>query len=110
LYFNDGRGPGLWWHRLLGTVFWDAVHNFGMVLDSLDYTIGTFMSLDCRDRDFIDNLWLRFLRRELLGHRQTILLLKGFILAGRNTKSTMTHGCWLGKAFELAFEFGKDWP
>jgi hypothetical protein len=31
-------------------------------------------------------------------------------LITRNRNSTMTYGCWLGKAFELAFEFGEDGP
>jgi hypothetical protein len=103
LSFNSGRGLRWWWHRLLGRGFWGAVYNFGVLFNNLEYTIGAFMSVDCHD--FIDMLWLwlwlrlrlrlwmRFLLRDSIGHRKTILL-----------------GCWLGKAFELAFEFGEDWP
>jgi hypothetical protein len=47
----------------------------------------------------------------LLGHRKAILFLEKIIpLISREKNSTMTYGCWLGKAFELAFEFGEDRP
>jgi len=79
LSFNGGRGLGCWRHSLLGRGFCDAVHdNFGVIFNNLEYTIGAFDSVNCRD--FIDKLWLRFRYRNLLGHRKTILFLEKIIL------------------------------
>jgi hypothetical protein len=65
--------------------FWDTVSDFGVFFNDLEYTIGAFMSVNCRD--FIDKLWLRlwlrlwlqFLLRDSIGHRKAILLLEGIV-------------------------------
>jgi hypothetical protein len=78
LSFNGGKGLGWWWHRLLGRGFRDAIHsNFGVIFNNLEYTIGAFVSVNCRD--FFDKLWLWFRYRNLLGRRKTILLLEKII-------------------------------
>jgi hypothetical protein len=79
LSFNGGRGLGWWrrrWrrHRLLGRGLWDAVYDFGVVFNNLQYTIEAFVNI--KRRNFINKLWLRFLPRDLLGHMKTILLLQ----------------------------------